>query len=77
MVQCEQFKTAKLILERLRKCPSVEILFDRKVIDATQTADGIEVQVRGPSGTASHSGAYVIGADGGRSAGAPASNSKA
>ena len=67
VVQCEQFKTAKLILERLRKCPSVEVLFDCEVLDATQTADAVEVQVRGPSGIVSHSGAYLIGADGGRS----------
>jgi len=67
VVQCEQFKTAKLILERLRKCPSVEVLFDCEVLDATQTADAVEVQVRGPSGVVAHSGAYLIGADGGRS----------
>jgi len=67
VVQCEQFKTAKLILERLRKCPSVEVLFDCEVLDATQTADAVTAQVRGPSGIVSHSGAYLIGADGGRS----------
>ena len=68
VVQCEQFKTAKLILERLRKCPSVEVLFDHEVLDVTQAADAVSVQVRGPSGIASHTGAYLIGADGGRSA---------
>jgi 3-(3-hydroxy-phenyl)propionate hydroxylase len=67
VVQCEQFKTAKLILERLRKCPSVEILFGHDVCDVAQTADAVSVQVRGPSGLVSHAGAYLIGADGGRS----------
>jgi 3-(3-hydroxy-phenyl)propionate hydroxylase len=68
VVQCEQFKTAKLILERLRHCPSVEVLFDHEVTDVVQTADGVSVEVRRPSGAVSHhGGAYLIGADGGRS----------
>src|SRR5262252_8194175 len=33
VVQCEQFKTSKLILDRLRKMPNVEILFGHEVID--------------------------------------------
>jgi 3-(3-hydroxy-phenyl)propionate hydroxylase len=67
VVQCEQFKTAKLILERLRKCPGVEVLFDHEVVDVAQTADAVSAEVRGPSGINSHTGAYLIGADGGRS----------
>jgi 3-(3-hydroxy-phenyl)propionate hydroxylase len=68
VVQCEQFKTAKLLLERLRACPNVEVLFDHEVADVAQTADAVSVQVRGPGGAISqHSGAYLIGADGGRS----------
>jgi 2-polyprenyl-6-methoxyphenol hydroxylase-like FAD-dependent oxidoreductase len=73
VVQCEQFKTAKLILDRLQLYPNVEVLFDHEVIEVAQSADAVTVQVRGPSGAASqqavsqHSGAYLIGADGGRS----------
>src|SRR5580704_351897 len=67
VVQCEQFKTARLLLERLRAYPNVEVLFDHEVIDVSQTANAVTVQVRGPSGMASHSGSYPIGADGGRS----------
>jgi 3-(3-hydroxy-phenyl)propionate hydroxylase len=68
VVQCEQFKTAKLILDRLRLLPNVEVLFDHEVIDVTQSADAVTVQVRGPDGTVSqHTGGYLIGADGGRS----------
>jgi 3-(3-hydroxy-phenyl)propionate hydroxylase len=62
------FKTAKLILQRLRNCPSVEVLFGHEVLDVTQTSDAVTVQVRGPSGTSRHTGGYLIGADGGRSA---------
>jgi 3-(3-hydroxy-phenyl)propionate hydroxylase len=67
VVQCEQFKTAKLILERLKTVQRAEILFGHAVVDVRQTADRVNVEVRGPSGLATHSGAYLIGADGGRS----------
>jgi 2-polyprenyl-6-methoxyphenol hydroxylase-like FAD-dependent oxidoreductase len=68
VVQCEQFKTAKLLLHRLQHFPNVEVLFDHEVIDVAQSADAVTVQVRGASGAITqHTGAYLIGADGGRS----------
>jgi 3-(3-hydroxy-phenyl)propionate hydroxylase len=68
VVQCEQFKTARLILERLRKLPNVEVLFGATVVGVDQNDDAVTVSVRDARGTARHSGAYLIGADGGRSA---------
>jgi len=65
--QCEQFKTAAIILERLRALPNVEVLFGHEVIDVTQTANDVTATVRGPEGERRHTGAYLIGADGGRS----------
>jgi 3-(3-hydroxy-phenyl)propionate hydroxylase len=68
VVQCEQFKTAKLLLDRLRAFPNVEVLFDHEVIDLAQSADSVSVEVRERSGAVTqHAGAYLIGADGGRS----------
>ena len=67
VVQCEQFKTSHLILERLRKLAHVDVLFDYEVIGVTQTADTVSVEVRGPDGISAHSGAFLIGAEGGRS----------
>jgi 3-(3-hydroxy-phenyl)propionate hydroxylase len=67
VVQCEQFKTAKLILQRLHKLSNVEVIFGHAVIDVAQEADAASVTVRGPDGVKVHRGAYVIGADGGRS----------
>jgi len=68
VVQCEQFKTVKLILDRLQRLANVEVLFDHDVIDLAQSAHAVTVQVREPSGAVSrHSGVYLIGADGGRS----------
>jgi 3-(3-hydroxy-phenyl)propionate hydroxylase len=67
VVQCEQFKTAKLILDRLRKLPNVEVLFGHEVTDVTQAGHAVTLDVRGPQGARSHAGSYLIGADGGRS----------
>jgi 3-(3-hydroxy-phenyl)propionate hydroxylase len=67
VVQCEQFKTAKLILDRVRRLPNVEVLFGREVIDVTQTNRSVAIDVRGPDGVKTHVGGYLIGADGGRS----------
>jgi 3-(3-hydroxy-phenyl)propionate hydroxylase len=67
VVQCEQFKTAKLLLERLRGLSNVEVHFSHEVIDVSQNADSVSIEVRGPDGLERHTGAYLIGADGGRS----------
>jgi len=67
VVQCEQFKTAKLILERLHKFSNVEVLFGHAVVEVMQTERTVSVGVRGKDGLTTHTGAYLIGADGGRS----------
>ena len=67
VVQCEQFKTSSLLFERVCTLPSVEISFDHEVVDVHQSADTVTVDVRGAAGIKSHSGIYLIGADGGRS----------
>jgi 2-polyprenyl-6-methoxyphenol hydroxylase-like FAD-dependent oxidoreductase len=67
VIQCEQFKTARLILERLKALPNVEVLFGHQVLEVTQSDDEVAVAVRGPDGVRRHTGAYLVGADGGRS----------
>ena len=67
VVQCEQFKTAKLILDRLKGLPNVEVLYGHEVTEVAQTAGEITVTVAGKTAAGSHSGAFLIGADGGRS----------
>src|SRR3954468_9954982 len=67
VVQCEQFKTAKLVLERLGKIPNVEVLFGHEVVDVTQRDGTVSIDVRGPDGLRTHTGAWLIGAEGGRS----------
>lgn len=68
VVQCEQFKTARLILERLETLPNVEVLFGHEVVEVSQGDRSVTVDVRGPAGMTTHQGAFLIGADGGRSA---------
>lgn len=67
VLQCEQFKTAKIILERLNKMQNVEVRFGHKISSFTQTADRIKVEVETKSGLETIEGAWLIGADGGRS----------
>src|SRR6266851_3836073 len=67
VVQCEQFKTTKLVLERLKTLPNVEVMFGHAVVDVRQDDTTMSVDVRGPDGVRTHRGAWLIGADGGRS----------
>jgi 2-polyprenyl-6-methoxyphenol hydroxylase-like FAD-dependent oxidoreductase len=67
VVQCEQFKTAKLLLERLKAIANVEVKFNHAVVDVAQADGSISIDVRGPNGVVTQTGAYLIGADGGRS----------
>jgi 3-(3-hydroxy-phenyl)propionate hydroxylase len=67
VVQCEQFKTSRLLLERLRTLTNVQVLFGHEAVDVRQTTDDVSVDVLAAGSTQTHSGAYLIGADGGRS----------
>jgi 2-polyprenyl-6-methoxyphenol hydroxylase-like FAD-dependent oxidoreductase len=67
VVQCEQFKTARLLLQRLAAIANVEIRFNHAVVDVAQSDRSVSVDVQGPNGIARHTGGYLIGADGGRS----------
>ena len=67
VVQCEQFKTAKLILARVRQLPNVELLYGHEVVGVTPSGNAVSIDVRGQDGVTTHAGAYLIGADGGRS----------
>src|SRR5437763_4607502 len=68
VVQCEQFKTARLLLQRLAVIANVEVKFNHPVIDVAQSDRSVRVDVKRPEGTATYTGAYLIGTDGGRSA---------
>lgn len=67
VIQCEQFKTAKLLLERVEKLPNVEMLFNHTVTEVEQNGASVTVKVDTPTGQQTHTGDWLIGADGGRS----------
>jgi 3-(3-hydroxy-phenyl)propionate hydroxylase len=47
--------------------PNVEVLFGHEIVDVASSDRSVAVDVRGPGGVKSHTGSYLIGADGGRS----------
>ncbi len=67
VIQCEQFKTAQLILDRLAALPNVEVTFGHRVTKVSQSNGAVTVVVAGPNGETRHSGSYLVAADGGRS----------
>ena len=68
VVQCEQFKTARIAMTELLKYPNTEVRFSHKVVDARQSEDQAIVTVDTTEGRKEIAGTYLIAADGGRSA---------
>ena len=62
VVQCEQFKTAKLVLQRLATLGNVAVKFNHSVVDVAQSDRTVSVDVKGPNGIETHTDAYLIGA---------------
>jgi 3-(3-hydroxy-phenyl)propionate hydroxylase len=67
VVQCEQFKTARIILDKLVGLGPVEIMWGCEVVGVTQDDGSVTAEVQGPRGVERHTGAFLVGADGGRS----------
>ena len=67
VVQCEQFKLAKLALSKLKNYSDSSILFAHEVIGVEQDTDKVTLIVNGPNGEEAATGSYLIGCDGGRS----------
>ena len=67
-LHCEQHKLARVVYEMLRALPHAEVRFATRVTEVTQSADGVTVTVETPEGLRAETGAYLVGADGGRSA---------
>jgi 3-(3-hydroxy-phenyl)propionate hydroxylase len=67
VVQCEQHKLANMTLARLRDFPHASVAFSTRVTALQQFSEHVEVTVEGATGARKVRGAYLIGADGGRS----------
>jgi 3-(3-hydroxy-phenyl)propionate hydroxylase len=67
VVQCEQHKLNNLAIERVRAFAHASYDFSSRVSGIRQFDDRVEIDVETPAGTRRLTGAYLIGADGGRS----------
>lgn len=67
VVQCEQHKLNNLAIERLRAFAHASYDFSSRVYGIRQFDDRVEIDVDTPAGPRKVAGAYLIGADGGRS----------
>ncbi|MFP6711645.1 MAG: FAD-dependent monooxygenase [Rhodospirillales bacterium] len=67
VVQCEQFKLAKITLAKLGEFSDCEVLFSHEVTGVKQDADSVTLSVTNSDGPQEFSGKYLFGCDGGRS----------
>lgn len=67
-VQCEQFKVARYIYERLQTLPGVDIRFSARATAVRQDADKVTLTIGTADGTEEISGRFLLGADGANSA---------
>ncbi len=67
VVQCEQFKIAQIVHNRLRVLDQASVLFNHSVTACEQDENGVRVYADTPDGPKELKGRYLIGADGGRS----------
>jgi 3-(3-hydroxy-phenyl)propionate hydroxylase len=68
-LQCEQWRLTRMLRDILVEHPDVAFLYDAKAAEVTQDADGVTLAYERPDGSMERlRGAYLIGADGARSA---------
>ena len=67
VVQCEQHKLARLAIDRLGTLPGTEVYFSSRVTAVEAGPDDVQVTVETPRGERKVRGAFLVGADGGRS----------
>lgn len=63
----EQHRVTRMAYELLKGQPLAEVCFSHKVAGISQDEDGVEITAETPDGARTFEGAYLIGADGGRS----------
>jgi 3-(3-hydroxy-phenyl)propionate hydroxylase len=66
-LHCEQHKLTPVVHELLTLLPHAEVRFGCRVVAVGQTAGAVQVDVESPAGRQTLEGAWLIGADGGRS----------
>ena len=66
-LHCEQFKYARMVLEKACAFADCDYRNNTAVTGFSQDADGVSLAVDGPDGPETISGRYLVGCDGGRS----------
>jgi len=66
-IQCEQYKLARKLTERLAAIPNAQVLFSHRLIHFAQDATGVAVTAETPLALAHFRAEYLIGADGANS----------
>ena len=68
-LQCEQWRLTRLLRDRLADSPDVAFVYDARAVGAEQDADGVRLEIERTDGSRETlDGAWLIGADGARSA---------
>jgi 3-(3-hydroxy-phenyl)propionate hydroxylase len=68
-LQCEQWRLTRLLRDRLAANPEVKMIYDARAVSASQDEDGVRLVIeRGDGRQDTLEGAFLIGADGARSA---------
>ena len=67
VLQWEQYKLVRACIELLAAYDHAEVRFSHKVMDISQTEDGITITAETPGGVEILEGGWVVGTDGGRS----------
>lgn len=66
-LQCEQYKLARLLTDRLVNNPHGEVRFSRRLLSFEQDSSGVTVHVETPMEIETYRADYLIGADGANS----------
>ena len=67
-LQCEQWKLSRSLQKRLVSHPLAELVFNARVSGVEQDSDGVRLRVEQDGREVIHTGRWLIGADGARSA---------
>jgi 3-(3-hydroxy-phenyl)propionate hydroxylase len=68
-LQCEQWRLTRMLRDILAENPDVTFLYDAKATEVAQDADGVTLTIERPDGSTERlRAAYLVGADGARSA---------
>ena len=66
-LQCEQFKLARLLADRLERHDHAQVYFNHRLLTVDQDADGVTVQAESPMGIETFKADFVIACDGANS----------